>query len=298
MLHTCCEPGAMKSLPLVLLPLLATIASIPVRAQTIAGAVEVDGIERTWQLFVPSSYKAGVDHPLVLDLHGSGGSPRGQATTSAFSKLAADKGFLVVNPAGKYVRTPTSGATWNVDLDTNGVDDVRFVRSLIEHLKQRYSIDSRRIYATGFSGGARMSSRIACDLSDVVAAVGLVGGVRFPDRCTPATPVAILAIHSEDDGVNHYVHRADSPPYWPVGVNEAVSAWAGYNKCAATSSDHRLATGGVRIEYERCVAGGDVTLVKLKEGGHTWPGSAAAGAAEYAATAEIWNFFERHPRQQ
>jgi polyhydroxybutyrate depolymerase len=288
----------MKSRSFVLLPLLATIFSMSVRAQTIVGAVEVDGVERTWQLFVPSNYKAGVALPLVLDLHGTGGSPRGQAATSAFTKLAAEKGFLVVNPPGKYVRTPTGSATWNVDLDSNGVDDVRFVRSLIEHLKQRYSIDSQRIYATGFSGGARMSSRIACDLADVVAAVGLVGGVRFPERCAPATPVAILAIHSEDDGVNHYVHRADSPAYWPVGVHEAIVAWARQNQCAATPSERALAAGIVGVEYERCVAGGDVTLVKLDKGGHTWPGSAAAGAAGYAATAEIWKFFERHSRQQ
>ena len=144
----------MKSFSLALCLFLAV--PLVSRAETIAGAIQVDGVERTWLLFVPPGYREGTKHPLVLDLHGSGGTPEGQSRTSGLTQLAAEKEFFVVNAAGKYTRR-SNAQTWNVDLDPNGVDDVRFMRALIAHLQQRYSIDPDRIYSTGFSGGARMS---------------------------------------------------------------------------------------------------------------------------------------------
>ena len=288
----------MKSFSLVLL---CSFLAIPLvsRAETMAGAIQVDGVERTWQLFVPPGYREGTKLPLVLDLHGSGGTPEGQSRTSGLTKLAAEKGFFVVNAAGKYTRPGSNAQTWNVDLDPKGVDDVRFMRALIAHLQQRYSIDADRIYSTGFSGGARMSSRIACDLSDVVAAVGLVGGVRFPEQCAPKRPVAILALHSEDDEVNHFERRADSPTYWPEGVNAAISHWVSYYKCDGIPGERPIADGIVEFTYRGCVAGGDIVFIKSKGGGHTWPGSAAdkfGTPRKFSATEEVWEFFEKHPR--
>jgi polyhydroxybutyrate depolymerase len=278
----------------------ASLSAAQAHAETIDGSIKVDGVDRTWRLFVPESYQASAQHPLVLDFHGSGGSPQGQSRTSGFTRLASDKGFLVVNPAGKYVRVASSGSSWNVDLDSNGVDDVRFARELIAHLEQLYAIDPRRIYATGFSGGARMSSRLACDLSDVIAAVGPVGGIRFPDKCTPDRPVPVMAVHAEDDEVNHFEHRGDSPAYWPVGVNEAISSWAKFNECAAAPREQPLSANAVKFAYENSKAAGDVILVKLEKGGHTWPGSTAAKDATvniFPATQQLWEFFEQHPRR-
>jgi polyhydroxybutyrate depolymerase len=288
----------MKSLPLALLCLLLALPIVS-RAEPIAGSIRVDGVERTWQLFVPPSYRDDIKVALVLDLHGSGGTPEGQARTTGLTQLAAEKGFLVVNPAGKYVRPGSTLQTWNVDLDPDGVDDVRFIRELIAHLQQRYSIDPARIYSTGFSGGARMSSRIACDLADVVAAVGLVGGVRFPERCAPKQPVAILVLHSEDDEVNHFERRADSPAYWPEGVHAAISHWVSHYRCSEKPRERAIANGITEFTYSGCVAGGDIVFIKSNGGGHTWPGSAAdkfGAPRKFSATQEVWEFFEKHPR--
>jgi polyhydroxybutyrate depolymerase len=288
----------MKSLSFALLSLFVALPLVS-RAETLSGKLQVDGVERTWQLFVPPSYREGTKYPLVLDFHGSGGTPEGQGRTSGFARLAAEKEFFVVNPAGKYVRSGSTLQTWNVDLDRSGVDDVRFIRMLIAHLRQHYSIDPDRIYSTGFSGGARMSSRIACDLSDLVAAVGLVGGVRFPEHCAPKHTVAILALHSEDDEVNHFERRADSPTYWPEGVNAAISHWVSYYKCAGPPSERPIAEGIVQFAYRGCA--GDVVFIKSQGGGHTWPGSAAdkfGTPRKFSATEEVWRFFEKHPRTE
>src|SRR5688572_17488649 len=106
----------MKPLSLLLSSTLiaASLSAAQIQADTIEGSIRVDGVDRTWRLFVPESYQASAQHPLVLDFHGSGGSPQGQSRTSGFTRLASDKGFLVVNPAGKYVRVASSGSSWNV----------------------------------------------------------------------------------------------------------------------------------------------------------------------------------------
>jgi polyhydroxybutyrate depolymerase len=282
--------------------LLFTAFTASARAEVITGAIDVEGAARTWRLFVPDNYRPDAKHPLVLDFHGTGGSPEQQSRNSEFTKLASQANFLVVNPAGKYVRAPGGGATWNVDLDPKGPDDVRFVRELIAHLSKQYSIDPARIYATGFSGGARMSSRLACDLSDVIASVGLVGGIRFPERCEPAHPVAIIALHGEKDEVNHFEHRSDSPAYWPVGVMDASTSWAKRYACDATPREQRLSAEVAKLEYQGCKAGANLELFKLKNGRHTWPGSpgeiqAGTNPGDFSATARIWEFFKQHPRR-
>ena len=299
----------MKSTLLLRSFILFLVSISATHAEVIVESDRIDGVERTWRLFVPDGYRATQTHPLVLDFHGTGGTPEGQSKNSRLTELAAERGFLVVNPAGAYRRTPDGGLTWNVDLDPKGPDDVRFVRALIERLKARYSIDPKRIYSTGFSGGARISSRLACDMSDVIAAIGAVGGIRFPDACTPEQPVAILAIHSTDDEVNHYRHRSDSPEYWPVGVEAAVSSWAGYHRCAPSPTEASVVAGIAKLAYSECRSGGDVVFYRLDKGGHTWPGSAASrqrqsaseideSTAGFSATEEVWRFFDSHPKNQ
>jgi polyhydroxybutyrate depolymerase len=301
------ERAAMKvSSPLLGVLLLATtLCAPPCNADSMNGSIDVNGVQRTWQLFVPPRYDAKIKHALVLDFHGSGGSPQGQSRNSGFTRLAADKTFLVVNPAGVYRRSADSGLTWNVDLDPRGVDDVRFVRTLIAHLQQQYSLDPNRIYATGFSGGARMSSRLACDASDLIAAVGVVSGIRFPQACSPQRSVPILATHSENDEVNHFDHRPDSPTYWPEGVSAAIAKWAKHHGCGA-ANEERMSFGVTRVAYQNCSA--DLVLLKLQDGGHTWPGSPAAKQLQasgqskidprFSATEAIWHFFDTHPRSQ
>jgi polyhydroxybutyrate depolymerase len=296
----------MKKISAAILTFLFAATFSHARAETLTQSMQVDGVERSWQLFVPPTYDAKTKHALVLDFHGSGGSPQGQSRNSDFIKLAGEKVFLVVNPAGKYIRDAKSGASWNVDLDRKGVDDVRFVRELIAHLRAKYSIDPQRIYSTGFSGGARMSSRLACDLSDVIAAVGPVGGIRFPEKCTPARAVAVIAFHGEQDEVNHFEHRSDSPAYWPIGVKDATSSWAKQNGCDASARQQSLAAKVTKFTYENCTPGADVVLITLKHGRHTWPGSPAAredatersngSTAEISATEFIWQFFATHPK--
>jgi len=268
-------------------------------------SMQLDGVEREWRLYVPPSYDAGTPTPLVLDFHGSGGSPDRQAALSRFEALGAEEGFLVATPAGAYRRPDDGSVSWNVYQDPAGPDDVQFVRELIAWVGRRYSVDPARIYAAGFSGGARMSSRVGCGVSDLVAAVAPVAGLQFPSGCRPSRPMPVLTFHGRQDRVNHYAHQPDSPPYWDRGVEDAVADWVRHNGCTAASTEEPVNAAVARLSYQDCRGGADVVFYRSEEAGHTWPGAMRAGAAagrgpaptgwDIPATRLIWEFFEAHP---
>src|SRR5690606_3753524 len=127
---------------------------------------------------VPEGY-ADRALPLVFSFHGSGGLPQSQVDTSRFDALAAQHGFIAVFPAGAFTNSVTAGS-WNANLEA-GVDDVQFVRDMIEEVAGITAVDRSRIYVSGFSGGGRISSRLACELSDVLAAAAPVAGLQYPE---------------------------------------------------------------------------------------------------------------------
>jgi polyhydroxybutyrate depolymerase len=132
--------------------------------------------QRAYRLFVPPGYDAHSRLPLVLDLHGSGGTSAGQARTSGFEALATRTGFAVAS-------LDADGARWNVPVATDRPDDVAYVSDVIDHVAARLCVDTARVYATGFSGGARMSSLLGCKLSTRIAAIAPVSGLRWPAPC-------------------------------------------------------------------------------------------------------------------
>ena len=223
----------------------------------------------------------------MLNFHPSGGTPSGQASTSGFDAIADREGFIVAYPEGIF-DNGVSARTWNANVE-DGVDDVQFAREVIEDVGGKFPIDRDRIYATGFSGGARMSSRLACALSDVLAAAAPVAGLQYPDDCVPAGPVSIVAFHGKADAVNQYEVTADSRPYWRMGVETAAEKWRSALGCPEGPME-----GGFRDEpgvavraWPPCAGGADLVLYISETDGHVWPD----GASE-----RIWGFFEAHSR--
>jgi hypothetical protein len=104
------------------------------------------GVERRFLVLVPARLAQGERVSVVFNLHGSGGSPEGQLATSALAPLAEAEPFVMVAPAALNAR-------WNVPPVSESPDDVRFIGDIIDALPRLACIDSRRVYATGFSGG-------------------------------------------------------------------------------------------------------------------------------------------------
>ena len=114
-----------------------------VNAQTVPEAptesVTVNGIEREWRMFVPPSYQAGTEMPLVIDFHGSGSSPDREAGLSQFEALASDdyrRAFLKSQIAAGNVLPQQGTVFLSVrDEDKGALTDVaRRLRTLGFHL--------------------------------------------------------------------------------------------------------------------------------------------------------------------
>jgi polyhydroxybutyrate depolymerase len=130
----------------------------PVRAY-VAGLsehrVQSGGRKRSFSLYVPRSYSGDRAVPIVFDLHALGVAPAIELKVTGMDKAAEEKGFVVALPAA-VTPFPRGGTTWNIPYGGTGVDDVAFIKDVLETAKGLLCIDATRVYATGFSGGARL----------------------------------------------------------------------------------------------------------------------------------------------
>lgn len=167
--------------------------------------------------------------------------------------------------------------TWNVPPRAEAPDDVAFVARVLEDVALRICADTARVWVTGFSGGARMTSQRACTLPGRVAAASAVAGIRHPQGdegdCPAQGRVPLRAIHGAADPLNGWNATHASPPWWTYGVEEAMGRWAQHHGCADTPRRERLAPGATRMRWLGCRGGSAVELVRVDEGGHTWPGT-------------------------
>jgi polyhydroxybutyrate depolymerase len=232
-------------------------------------------------LFVPQSYDGRSMLPLVLDMHGSGGNSAGQAATSRFEALAASEGFLVAT-----LQAGAEGNRWNVPISVARPDDVRYVSDVIDHVAARACTDQQRVYATGFSGGARMSSLLACKLNSRIAAIAPMSGLRWPGPCE-GRAIPVLTFHGLADPQNTYDgHVENRGGEWVESVPEALAGWAKHNGCDGEPKLDDPAGPLSTLRYEGCDA--EVRLVRIDGLVHRW------ARDEVDATAEAWRFFRSH----
>jgi polyhydroxybutyrate depolymerase len=272
--------------------------------------VRVAGVTRTVVVHVPTRYSATRPQMLVLNLHGSGSTALAQELFTGMDAAADARDFVVAYPEGA-IRSG-SGFDWNVPdeplfgagpVPAGSPDDVTFLTSLVRVLERRYCIDTTRVDATGFSGGARLASQLACDAATVFAAVAPVSGLRFPAPCPTRRPVPVLSFHGTANPVDPYLGHGQA--YWTYSVPVAAARWAARNRCAVHPAVTAPAAGVTLTRYLRCAAGATVALYTLAGEGHEWPDgptlrrslTRVLGPQTTAVDANrvIWAFFEAHP---
>lgn len=292
---------------------LPTSTAIPSQALLKPGdydrALTFAGRARTYTVHLPRGIGDEYALPLVIVLHGGGGNDDNAARMTRFSAQADKEEFIVVYPNGTgklqdRILTWNSGNCCGYARDNN-VDDVGFIRALIEQLQREYPINPKRIYATGISNGGMMAYRLACELSDKLAAIAPVAGALNVE-CIPAQPVAVIAFHGAADQHVLYdggapISKLDPRPRTDNSVAFAISFWVKQNQCAA--SPQKLERGKTTVEtYSNCRNNAEVVLYTLKDFGHAWPQGARGTiladdpTAEISATAVIWEFFAKHPK--
>lgn len=276
--------------------ILCGLLSTAVYAQTMSGqalhTINSAGSERSYVLYVPP-HEANASLALVFNFHGSGSTPERQEAQTDFIRLAETYAFALVYPVGAFTNSVTAGS-WNANLDA-GVDDVQFTRDMIEDVAAMLNIDRKRIYSTGMSGGGRMTSRLACELSDVLAAAAPVAGLQYPDGCELKRAIPIQTFHSIDDATNQYEVSGSSRPYWRMGVETALDRWRQANDCSLTNSSDKLSQRVTYYQWSDCAGSAEIQFYQLTNGGHTWPNAPTASSnKEINASELIWEFFSKH----
>jgi polyhydroxybutyrate depolymerase len=251
----------------------------------------VGQIERTYYLYVPKEFDPGEAVAVVLIFHGFGQEGSYMVPATGFNQLADANGFLAVYPNGS---DPSGELSWNAGdccgyAYQNAVDDTAFVRRILDDLGDWAVIDPQRIFATGFSNGGLFSYRLACDLSETIAAVAPVSGTLFYEACRPKQPVSVIHIHGMADDIVPYAGGKVYGTTWPPAA-KGITAWAGFDGCE--SSPQTEPSGiATRTFYSSCREGTAVELFLLKDLGHRWPSKGI-----WPASQTIWDFFIAHPK--
>jgi polyhydroxybutyrate depolymerase len=276
--------------------------------------LEVSGTQRWYLISTPRPGSVPRPLPLVLDFHGLGEGAQLEALTTQFGPLGQKDDFISVFPQG--TGTPVHWDTTSV----KGNLDLQFVSEILDHVETTQCVDETRIYATGLSDGAFMTSFLACAMSNRIAAFAPVSGVQLATPCDATRPVPILAFHGTADPIlyfnggvgsavlNHALNGGPAPSVKipPANLNgpgypATVKAWAKRDGCAASAVDTHVSPHVIERVYP-CPKGTAVEFYIVIGGGHAWPGSKFTASIasitgpttfEVNATSIIWAFFER-----
>lgn len=259
--------------------------------------LEVGDLTRSYRLYVPDTADNTEPIPVIMSFHGFASNAAQQAEWSNWDAIAEREGFIVVYPQGS-----SFPPRWynGINEFTNEDDerDMDFVNALLDELSATYCLDTTRIYASGFSAGAGMAYRLACELADRITAIGTVGGAysQLPGGCNPTRPIPIIIFHGDDDRVVPYEGRGTLP-----NIPDWAAAWADRNQCAANPEMLVTPDSVIGVQYHDCAEAADVVFYTLLDGGHTWPGQEIDAPAflvgnvnqDIHASETMWAFFRQ-----
>ena len=286
-----------------------------------ARSIILAGLDRTYLIHVPNSYDKTKPMPLLIVLHGGGGTGEGMVklTLRGFNRLSEKEGFIVVYPDGieKHWNDGRENVSYRAHRER--IDDVGFIAALIDVLAKQYSIDLNRVYATGISNGAMMSFRLGCELSEKITAIAPVAGSMpesLPARCLPSRPVPVLMISNTDDRLVPWgggdIRFGRKTFGRALSVPETVKYWINHNQCSSSAAismePDRDPQDGTRVRkewYNQCRESSEVILYAIEGGGHTWPGGdqylpqwiIGKTNRDIDANEVIWDFFKKHARK-
>ena len=281
------DPGVTSNLSE---PLCSTYVSIE---NTQYCSITRDGLTREFYIYVPSSYSEyNSPSPILFSLHGGDDYAEYNMRYSGFKEHADRDTFIVIYPQGYfYGDKGTTG--WNTE--SEGVNDVAFIESVIDWVGRNYNTQLSEVYATGFSNGGFMSYHLACNLSAKIAAIasvaGLMGNYTY-DTCSPLHPIPLIHIHGSYDqpislsGSSYY--RALEESQDSAGV---MTLWQIYNQCEKFSQEIYYRENGLKLgsrnKWTGCLNRSDINYWIIFDQGHVWNGSSSFDTSQ-----TVWNFLK------
>ena len=251
--------------------------------------VTIDDLERSYLLYIPPGLDSQQPVPVVFAFHGYGEKARGMQRDSGLNDVADLANYLVVYPKGVF-------NSWNIGDELPGyavehkIDESAYVREMLSDLSTIVNIDPKQIYAVGFSQGGQLAYRLACDMSDTLAAIASVSGGMEYNACQPSQAVSILHVHGLVDST---APVSGGGIYQPSPVENGIDAWVQFDDCMG-SAQVETQNEGIRLithtAYASCQANTAVELYIIENGTHDWP-------SYFMPISEIiWDFFATHPK--
>ncbi|WP_295683693.1 PHB depolymerase family esterase [uncultured Nevskia sp.] len=262
--------------------------------------LDVNGVRRRYVVMRPTVSSGNA--PVLILLHPSLTAPESMANLTKVSEYVLTRGFWAVMPEA-------IGGSWQDDPSGLGDQDVPFISALIDKLVADGGVDASRFYAAGFSSGGFMAERLACDLSDKIAAFGVVSAAlrsSLAAVCFPAKQRAKVYFLGTADLIvpyNGLLGQFDN------GIRSAASTidfWTAQQQCngdvrtTPIPDTERDGTTAELQERTGCTAGTQLQLYTLTGGGHAWPGGESTifgvTSQDIAATGLIWRFVNGYRR--
>lgn len=266
---------------LVAFAALGGVAASPAAAQTSGCTLEpTNGTvtrtlgNRNYELHVPQGLN-GPEAPLLLSLHGFGSNGRTDEQFTGWSQYADAHDFIVAYPNGR----PSLGfGAWDPYSATS--PDVGFLRQVADDISASWCVNPNRIHVDGWSNGAVMSQRVACEAADQFASVtSYAGGTPTLGGALPCEP-------SRPISVGLFVGQLD---FTYAGLAQNTNEWVDYDDCS-TPPAHTADPHGTLDTYS-CAAGTQVLARVVSNTSHNWP----SGAKGEDQRNRMWAFFEANP---
>jgi polyhydroxybutyrate depolymerase len=285
--------------------------------QTAKGATEYEiefgGLKRKYFVFAPKDFKTKKNLPLLFVLHGGGGQGDRLDGLTKFSQMVESKNFIAVYPNGIENR-------WNDGRETiprKEIDDVGFIKILLETISKNHPVDQKRVYAAGISNGGMMSLYLACQMPDKIAAVAAVAAnmpVNMAANCQKKKPLSVMFIAGKSDPIMPYkggiIYTFGGRGIGGnvVSIRESVDFWIKQNQIKSApqiseipDSDPNDGTRTSREIYSNAKNGTEVILYATENGGHTWAGGIqyqpetiiGKTSRDFNASEVIWEFLSK-----
>lgn len=283
---------------------IANAASCGMGAAGATQSIAIGNTGRAMRVHMPTGYD-GKPAPLLFLFHGSTGTGAGMLHDSRLEETSDRHGFILAAPDGG-IPVDGGGFVWNIPgvptvtgqiPTTNDADDVAFIGQAIDWLVAQGCVAREQVYATGLSGGGRMTSWLGCVDADRFAAIAPVVGLRAgnpsksdpqvpdPATCQPSRPMPVMAFAGDKDTTNPI--GGGGAKYWQYTMHAAEQRWAQLNGCTTAPTTQWVAAGIYEERYSGCRGDADVAGRITVGGKHQWVVDNEA----------MWAFLSRYRRQ-
>lgn len=258
-----------------------------VRQHLPAATVDVNGLSRTYHIFVPANPPEGA-MPLLIAAHGGGGAGTVFPQQREFEALAEAQGIIIALPQAN--RFPGNEGDWLLNTGPDRMEDIHFINALIEDVAANHTVDTSRIYGIGYSLGSMFSYEFACQMSNQFAAIASFAGTMpvNPTDCDPQRFAPIMHIHGTEDTIIAYGNEWGWKRWPQVGNMRDIPGLLSYwrDKYQCTDEQENAGANATHFVYGGCAQNARVEHYRIGGAGHGWP-NRLNGTSTHQV---MWNF--------